>query len=340
MVYKAGTQIPVATVNPFAAQVLNALPQPNGPGRSNNDEALLPIDDDYDKFDAKMDYHVNDRMSAFLRFSQRKDLQYYGPDVTGPSGGGGNGYIHAIQQQAAAGYTWTLTPSSLLDARFGFDHVLAGKSPVNLGGPSMQDLYGGFDGLPTSSDLTGGLNTQSISGFSAFGRQTSNPQYQNPTSFNPKLNYFWVKGRHAFKMGYEFVAIRTEVLDVNPLYGADTYSGQFSKPTCAQLGQATGCTITSDSASYDLADFMFGLPSSIGLGNAAVTNLRQHVHSLYFQDDYRVTSKLTLNLGLRWEFATPVWERDNNWSDFNPTTDTMVQATNGSLYNRTLVNPD
>ncbi len=215
VVYKAGTQIPVPTLNPFAAAVLNGMPSPNGSGRSNNDEALLPLRDYYDKYDAKLDYHVSDSMSAFLRFSQRKDLQYYGPDVTGPSGGGGNGYIHAIQQQAAAGYTWTLNASSLLDLRFGFSHVLGGKVPPYLGGPSLLDLFG-FEGLPTTPNLTGGINSQSVSGFSAFGRQTSNPQFQNPTSFDPKLNYSWVNGRHAVKAGYEFVGVRTEVLDVNP----------------------------------------------------------------------------------------------------------------------------
>ncbi len=76
-------------------------------------------------------------MTAFLRFSQRKDLDYYQPDIPGPSGGDGNGYIHSIDQNASAGYTWTVTPSSLLEARFGFDHVLAGKEPAYLGGPSM-----------------------------------------------------------------------------------------------------------------------------------------------------------------------------------------------------------
>src|SRR5579872_301974 len=338
-VYPANTTIPISSLNPFAAQVLNGLPGPNGPGRSNNYEALLLVRDYSDKYDAKIDYQINEKMTSFLRFSQRKDLQYYQPDIPGPSGGNGNGFIHAIQQQAAIGYTWTVTPTSLLEARFGFTHVLAGKVPPYLGGPSMQQLYG-IPGLPTSPDLTGGLNSQSISGFSQLGRQTSNPQFQNPTSFDPKLNYSWIRGRHALKMGYEFVAIRTEVLDVNPLYGADTYAGQFSKPTCAQLGQPATCTIASDATSYNLADFMFGLPSTIQLGNDFVTNLRQHVHSLYFQDDYRVTSKLTLNLGLRWEFATPIWERDNNWTNFDPGTNTLVKATSGSLYNRTLVHPD
>lgn len=339
VVYRAGTQIPIASLNPFAAQVLNGLPAPTSAGTANNLLALLLIRDYSDKYDAKLDYQISSKMSSFLRFSQRKDIQYYQPDISGPSGGGGNGFIHAIQQQAAIGYTWSVTASSLFDARFGFDHILAGKTPPYVGGASLQQLYG-IPGLPTSPDLTGGLNSQAISGFNAFGRQTSNPQFQNPTSFNPKLSYSWVRGHHSFKAGYEFVAIRTEVLDVNPLYGLDTYGGQFSKPTCTQLGLASGCSIPSDTGSYNLADFIFGTPSAIQLGNKFVTNLRQHINSVYFQDDFRVTSKLTLNLGLRWEYATPLWERDNNWTNFDPSTNTLIQAKNGSIYNRALVNPD
>ena len=338
-VYPAGTAIPVAQLNPFAATVLGNLPAPNGPGRSNDFEALLLIRDYNDKYDAKINYQINDNMTSFLRFSQRKDLSYYAPDIPGPSGGNGNGYIHAIQQQAAAGYTWTVTSSSLFEARLGFDHVLAGKVPPYLGGPSMEALYG-IEGLPTSPNLTGGLNSQAISGFSQLGRQTSNPQFQNPTSWNPKLNYSWVRGKHSFKMGYEFVAERIEVLDVNPLYGADTYAGQFSKPTCAELGQPSGCTLTSDATSYNLADFIFGLPSTIQLGNPFVSNMRQHVSSLYFQDDFRVTPHLTLNAGLRWDYATPIWDRDNNWTNFDPATNSLVKATNGGIFDRALVNPD
>jgi hypothetical protein len=199
----------------------------------------------------------------------------------------------------------------------------------------------GFQGLPTSSNLTGGLNTQSISGFAtSLGRQTSNPQFQNPTSFGPKLNFTKITSRHSIKTGFELAAIRTEVLDVNPLYGQDTYNGQFSKPTCAQLGQSSNCAVAADATSYNLADFIFGLPSSVNLGNNFVANLRQQVYSAYVQDDWRVTPKLTLNLGIRWEFATPLVDRDNNWSNFDPATGTMIRATGGSLFQRALVHPD
>ena len=100
-VYPANTPIPISSINPFAAKVLNELPAPTGPGRSNDYQALLLTRDYADKFDAKVDYQINDRMSAFVRFSQRKDNQFYQPDLTGPSGGSGNGNVRILDQNAA-----------------------------------------------------------------------------------------------------------------------------------------------------------------------------------------------------------------------------------------------
>ncbi len=337
--YPANTPIPQSQISPFALAALGGLAPATTPGLvGNNLLETIPLRDYSDKYDAKLDYQINPKMTSFLRFSQRKDIQYYGPNDPGPSGGDGNGFIHIIQQQAGAGYTWTVTPTSLFEARFGFDHVLGGKAPPYLGGPDIAGQYN-IPGLPSS--LAGGFPTQVIGSFSSptVGRQSTNPQFQNPTSFSPKLNYSMVKGRHTLKLGYEFLAVRTEVLDINPLYGQLTYSGQYSKPTAALCG----CTPATDANSvnaYDLADFYFGLPSAIALGSNLTTNLRQHVNSLYVQDDWRVNSKLTVNAGLRWEYATPVWDRDNYWSNFNPATNSLVRATNGGIYNRALVNPD
>ena len=286
-----------------------------------------------------MDGQINATMTAFLRFSQRKDNQFYQPDIPGPSGGNGNGYVRVLDQAAAFGYTWSISPTSLLEARLGFSHLTGGKFPVYLGGASEQSLYG-IQGLPTSANLTGGLNTQNISGFNTLGRQATNPQFQNPTVWNPKINYSKILGRHALKTGFELQIIHTEVMDINPVYGLNAYAGQFSKPTCAQLGQAAGCSIPSDSGSYNLADFLFGLPSQVQLANYLIGSYRQREYNLYVQDDFHVSSKLTVNLGLRWEFATPRWERDNVLTNFDPATNTLLRATNGSLYNRTLVNPD
>jgi hypothetical protein len=328
-IYPANTPIPATAISSYAQKVLNDLPTPNGSGRSNNYQALLLTKTYSDKFDAKIDGQINARMSAAARVSQRKSNQYNQPGIPGLSGGGGNGYIRVLSQQGQGTYTWTVTPTSILEARFGVTRTNAGKTPPYIGGASMLSLYG-IAGLPTDPALTGGLVPTTISGFSGLGRQSTNPQFQNPLHFDYKLNFTRILGRQTLKVGYEFMAIRTQVLDVNPLYGLDTYSGGFSKPS----GGA------SDSASYGLADFMFGLRSNYQLANYVVGNYRQHEHFMYVQDDFRVNNRLTLNAGVRWEYATPRWDRDNVLSNFDPATVSMVSARSGGISDRALVDPD
>ena len=300
----------------------------------------IPLKDYNDKYDAKLDYQINNTMTTFLRFSQRKDNYYFGPSRSRCRGRRWK-RIHsrALQQQAAIGYTWTMSPISLFEARLGI-------RPRDGRQSSSVSRRTGRRGAVWNSGIAvqpgRWVSHAGHHGFQQSDHRPASDQSAIPESnvLNPKFNYSRVAGKHSLKAGYEFLMVRTEVLDINPLYGQDTYAGGFSKPTCAQLGQAATCTVPAGATSYALADFYFGLPSTIAQGSNLTTNLRQHVNSLYAQDDWRVTPKLTVNLGLRWEFATPIWDRDNLWSNFDPATNTLVRATSGSLYNRSLVNPD
>lgn len=341
-VYPANTPIPTSASSAFARKVLSELPAPTAPGRSNNFQQLL-LDRNYnDKYDARLDGQISDRMQSFVRFSQRKVNVFNQPLIPGPSGGNSNGFTRVLNQAVALSFTWITSPTSLLEARLGVSRTKAGKQPPGLGGPSVEALYG-ITGLPMTAELTGGLTAQIINGFpsaSALGRQPTNPQFQNPLVWNPKLNYSWLHGAHAMKAGYEFQLIRTQVQDINPLYGRDTYNGSFSRPTCAVLSLPSDCTISNDTASYGIADFLFGLRSQYALASYLIGNYRQHQHYLYFQDDFRVNNKLTLNLGMRWEYATPRWERDNILTNFDPSTKTLVRAKDGRISDRALVDPD
>jgi hypothetical protein len=326
LTYAEGTRIPMTA---FASKVLNALPTPTGTGRANNYQQLS-LDRNYnDKYDAKIDGQLNDSMSSFVRISQRKVNIFNEPNIPGASGGNSNGYTRVLNQQASAGFTWTMSPQSVFEGRFAVSRTRAGKEPPLVGGPSMLAEYG-IIGLPEDPALIGGLTAQTLSGYSQLGRQSTNPQFQHPLTFDYKVNYSRVTGRNTTKVGYEFVSIRTQVNDVNPLYGRDAYAGTFSRPAGAPA----------DNNSYSLADFYFGLRSQYALANYVVGDYMQHMNFLYVQNDYRVSRKLTLNLGLRWEYATPRWERNNVLSNFDPETKTILIAKNGSLYDRTLVNPD
>jgi hypothetical protein len=323
-VYKAGDKI---AMTPFARKVLAELPAPNVAG-ANNFQNLVPNKAYNDKFNIRLDHTFNHSLNAFVRLSHRKVNNFEGPNIPGPSGSNQNGLVNVLNQQLAAGATYVLGNSSVLDFRLGIMRTEAGKRPPLTGGPSMLDLYG-ITGLPTDKTITGGLTTQTIGGLSQLGRQATNPQFQNPSDVDPRINYSWTWGRHSLKAGYEYLSVNTDVQDTNPLMGLDTYTAQFSRPAGAVSNNL-----------FNLADFMFGARSQYELANLLVVNLRQRLHFGYVQDDFRVSSKLTLNVGLRYEFSTPTYEDHNRLSNYDPKTNTIIQAKDGSIYDRGLVDPD
>lgn len=322
--------IPSSALTQFGLTVLSQLPLPNLPGNTNNYSALLPATDNDNKGDIRWDHYFTDKLTFFSRYSYNIYDQLAAPNnkIPGPSGQGAGIISRVMNWQTASGVTWTISPTSLAEFRVGASKTEGMKTPATLdGGPSMLALYG-IPGLPTTPQLTGGLNTQNVTGYASYGRDYTSPQWQNPLVFNPKANYSKILGRHTLKVGYEFQAIDTLLDDFNPAYGQDIYGGQFSNPTP-----------TKSNTLYNMADFLFGARSTYQLTNFTVAHLRQRMNFAYVQDDFRVSPRLTLNLGMRYEFATPVYDRDNHMANYNPSTNSLVYASNGSMENRALVNP-
>jgi hypothetical protein len=332
--------IPAADQTAFARAVLAALPLPNNGAAAstnaayNTNYSAFPrgtINDD--KGDARIDHTFNSRLSIFGVYSQHQTAIFAPPTFGGAAGGNANSNVHIYNRQIAAGATYVITPSSLVDFRIGIGHNEGGKSPYGLGSTSLLTSNGITNGIPTDPLIVRALNAQNVSNFSQFGSQSSNPQFQNPSVLNPKANYTLVHGKQSMKIGYEYQAINTDINDYNPSYGQDNYGGKYS----AAPGTPAD-VFTQVAEAQNLADFMFGNRNSYSLTNFFIAHVRQRMNFMYFQDDIKARSNLTINAGLRYELATPQYERDNKLANFDPTTNTLVQAKDGSIYNRALVN--
>jgi hypothetical protein len=330
VVYADGN-IPASEISPFAKSVLAALvlpvTSPNAIGVVSNNYENLPRSKFYnDKFDVKVDHNFSSKLNGFVRISHRKVNNYEAPVIPGPVfSSERNAFVYVLNQQLAGGVTYNLSATSVLEFRLGISRTEAGKRPTGLGDPNFI-----LPGLPTDPTVAGGLNSQSIGGYTQLGRQSSNPQHQDPFVWNPRINYTRLLGRHSIKAGYEFQRINTEIEDYHPKYGQDAYSGQFSRPT----------TVPTANNIYNFADFLFGARSQYQLSSFFEAQYRQRMHFAYLQDDFKVNNKLTLNLGVRYEYATPQYEDQNRLGNYDPATRTLIAASDGSIANRALVNPD
>ena len=355
VIYPAGKAIPASAINPLSQQIIsffkspavyNALPISGlaTTGLASNDYAVqVPFTDNADKGDLRLDWQINPKSSAFLRVSDRKENGVNFASIPIPLDGQTNGKIRILDQQIALGYTYLLGANKVIDARLGLDRTKAGKFNLSIGNTafSTPGQPGFIPGLPSNPVVAGGLPSIGITGFTGFGRQSTNPQWQDPALIDPKVNFTWVKGKHSMKFGYEYERVWMAVNDNNPLYGSFGYGGGYSN--------AGGSTV---SDTY-WADFLFGTTNAYSLANYYVAHLTQNTHNLYAQDDWHVFPNLTLNLGLRWEYGSPYADLYNRISNFDPGTQTVLTTTPGAVagngitpfsgggtYGKTLVNPD
>jgi hypothetical protein len=363
--YPAGTAIPSGAINPLASQIISYFNQISGlptAGLANSGLAqddysvLVPFHDNSDKGDLRFDWQITPSRSAFLRVSDRKEDAINFASIPIPLDGQTNGHIRLLDQQIALGFTQLFGANKILDARLGLDRTKAGKYNLSIGNTAFNNI----PGLPTGNAVVaGGLPSIGITNFSGFGRQSTNPQWQDPALMDPKVNYTWVMGNHSLKFGYEYEHLWMAVNDNNPLYGSFTYGGGYS--LCDAALDSVNCSLTSTGATASTsaqpdtywADFLFGQTNTYQLANFYEAHLTKNMHNLYAQDDWKVSPSLTLNLGLRWEYASPYADLYNRISNWDPGSLSVLTTTPGAVagngitvvspsgtYGKTLVNPD
>ncbi len=343
---------------PFARAVLAMLPATTNSGTTNNYRVLVPFTDNRDKGDVRIDYIPRESLRLFTRFSQSRVDTFDPGIISGPAGGDGDGHTQVPMFDLAVGATWTINPKSVLEARFGFSRMDSGKTPVLAGGPSMLSQFG-ITGLPTDPTYTGGVTYQDFAdgGFTNLGRQWTNPQFQKPSVWNPKANYTRLISRHTVKTGLEFTDIKVAQQDLHPVMGIDAYAAQMSGYCYYNGCYATvpvygtylyGPQTAETYKMFDYADFLLGYRYEMALASPNVANIRQWSWAGYVQDDWKANRKLSLNLGLRYEYATPIYEANNLLANYVPTNPNFVPSSNpstGSIVvasssNRYMVNPN
>ena len=331
-------QIPAACLDPVAQQVLSLVPRANvipgsGPLNIANFVRAPGIIDDTDSYTGRVDWQANSNNSIFVRYTNSDRFRYlpgiFGGIVDG-TGSSANGRLFMKGQSAAIGWTRTISASTINEFRFGWgrNNSIATQDPFGLntlaelgflGVPDSPLYSGGIPGI-TISALGGTQQTGGQSGFDRLGSPDFLPKSQRTNQFQWADTISHSHGAHQLKFGADVRGpIRNIYLDVPALRGSYTFNGN-----------RTG---------IGMADFLLGYPSAAQLSNPAVVDFRMKMFSGFAQDDWKITPKLTLNIGVRYDYATWPYEGADRLTNLNLDTKLRFTPANSTV-GRGLVNPD
>jgi hypothetical protein len=323
----ANNTIPATRIDPFAAAILQLVPLPNQPG-VNNFFRNANLIDNSDRLLTRGDWKPSPKDSIFGRYIySNRDREIPGAfggvlDGTGTSAFGNQ----KIKTNAfVGGWTRVLSSTMVNEARFSYSRSRSDAVPQSFG--LVPPTNAQLPGMITNPIVAGGFPGISINGFfggSGLGRLGSPdflPKFQHTDQSEYIDTLSWLRGNHAFKFGTDIIApMKNQYFDVPATRGSYTFGGNF-----------TG---------NGLADYLLGYVSGFQLSNVYVVDQRHWATMFFVQDDWKATDRLTLNLGLRYDFITPALEAQNRQTNFDPSTGGLLFAGSGSLVDRGLVQPD
>lgn len=310
-----GNIIPSTAFVTAGQNYLNAYPQPNVAGTNSQCGLVSTIDgaclqrnfeierqqiQNYDDFDIRADYILRSQDSMFLRYSYDKATDTTTTRLPGLPAGFGSGLQFTYPRSWAYEETHTFSPTVVNEFRFGWIRTNLGYVPPydnvplaqNLGIPNANTL-----GLLGGGALIGGYNSQ-LEYTGDYG------PYQVPeNTYQLADSVSWTKGHHTFKFGTNLMWRQVNLFRPKAGKGYFFISGNGSDP------YSTG---------YEISDVLAGFMNNYQVGPAlGYAGTRSWENGLFAQDDWRITSRLTLNLGLRWDLLTWPTEVHNRQSNFD-----------------------
>lgn len=297
-----GNRIPADRINPVARRALGYYPGPTnagtGPAHENNYVNHSPGDSDTSQWMARVDYRVNNRHTVFGRFIATKFDNFEAP-YWGTASEPGARWRGARFSNVTLDWSAMLSPTMTVNVRGGL------ARPRDY---ARRPLAEGFDprelGFPSS--LVGELEEMTRLRFPTFNLGSYQQLGPGDTfelldhTYSGQANVTKVVGRHLFRAGFEGRLFRSFSDSPGWPTGRYTFGRSWTQADPLRGDSASG---------NEIASFLLGYPSGGVIDVNFAPDFRNRYYALFLQDDWRVTDRLTLNLGLRWDYETPLVER-------------------------------
>ncbi len=313
--------IPTNTFDSVAASLLQRYPNPTSSGAANNFTRIGTEDTDQDQFDVRLDHRFSAKDQIYGRFSFAKDITSPVtplPDGSGSITAGVTGLTDTRAQSFAGNYVHVFNSRALNELRIGYTRRSIDRQATALDAPPSSSL--GLPGIPTNGAFEDTLPTFTIAGLQQLG-----PSANTASIFRTDVTQIFdavslQRGRHSLKFGLD---ARWERLDV---IQPPSPTGTFSFNTLFTNSQAIP-TIGSALSSFtgnSLASFLLGQVQTFSIDiQEKVLRPRAHTMELFVQDDFKASSRLTINAGLRYTLNFPSTDADNQGAVFNLETEEL-----------------
>jgi len=315
-----GNIIPASRLDTIAHNVAALYPAPTVAGATRNNYIVnAPGKDTIDQMDARGDYNISDRQQIFGRFSLSQRTRFQSPPLPGLADGGNysTGNYFEGTRGAVLAHTFTISPSMVNEVRIGFsrNHY---RDNIPSYGQSYPSVGLAVPGVPDNSTVNG-LTLFQPSGYIRIGEPGYTPTFSTSQEFQYGDTLSIIHGKHTIKVGPQVRFSQFNLFQVGQPRGRFGFSGEFTADNPS----------SGDGSGNGLADMLLGTPTTSVISTLTYFGNRQRTFGGFIQDDYKITSTLTLNLGLRYDYTTPITEAHNRQSNFNFATGQIVVAGQG-----------
>jgi hypothetical protein len=314
--------LPKARLDPNAVALLQLYPSPTSTSNLFSNFGSSPnLFEHRNAFDIRGDFNPSEKDQLFYRFSYEDDPQYIPGIFGGIADGGGfqQGIQTAHSNQSAGAWTHVFTPSTINVFRVGFNHLHTSRFGPEGNATGIPAQFG-IQGIPQSTE-NGGLPEYDIGGMATLGSNGFLPSDEISQTLQLTDDFTKIWGKHSFKMGIENQHIKFDTLQPAYSRGNFDYNGNFvnvpSNGNPGNLGRAQ-FLLTPEAATVPNGVNYSGGSDSINASNISTTYDYKVYTALYLQDDWKLSPKLTINLGLRWDYFGPIQETNGGQANFVP----------------------